>query len=67
MVDMDKMRRVVDIDDTLEMISDIEQSSGVEFSDWEAEFIESIGEQLGTGRALAEDQHEKLREIWNKV
>jgi len=72
MVDMDKMRRSAgrdgnDIDEISDMLADIDNASGVEFTDWELEFIESITDQLSEGRTLTELQLESLQEIWNKV
>jgi hypothetical protein len=36
-------------------------------SDWEREFIQSIDEQLGRGRALTPKQDETLERIWTRV
>ena len=54
-----------------EMLEDIQSSvgcvNGIELSQWEQEFIESIEEQLDEGRTLTEKQHDKLAEIWDRV
>jgi len=39
----------------------------VDLSEWETEFIESIGRQVAAGRELSDKQDEILERIWKKV
>lgn len=54
-----------------QMVEDIRSAEGamggITLSQWEAEFVESIEEQLGNKRSLTENQAEKLEQIWNRV
>jgi len=43
------------------------RNGGLELSQWEADFINSITEQLDDGYNLTERQIEKLTEIWDKT
>lgn len=53
------------------MIEDIRDATGIiggiELSQWEEEFVDSIEERLSDGESLTEAQGEKLEEIWNRV
>lgn len=40
---------------------------GIELSQWEAEFVESIEDRLGKKASLTPDQAAKLEEIWDRV
>lgn len=53
-------------DDIVAMISDcIARES--KLSEWEQDFLQSLDEQLGRGRALTEKQDETLTSIWERV
>lgn len=75
MVDMKKMRaqRSPEASDKkryLEMIQDIRNAAGTygadSLSEWEEGFIDSVEEQLASGRSLSEKQREKLEGIGDK-
>lgn len=40
---------------------------GIELSQWEAEFVESIEDRLGKKASLTPFQAAKLEEIWDRV
>ena len=43
-----------------------EEASDPKFSDWERNFIASLGRHLAQGRTLTEKQREILQRIWAK-
>jgi len=53
-------------DEIEQMLSDIEQRES-SLSDWERQFVDDIGVQLGRGNSLTQRQDEKLEQIWNRV
>jgi hypothetical protein len=53
-------------DEYQSMISDCENRES-RLSEWEQEFIQSLSEQLGTGRTLSIKQIDRLDIIWEKV
>lgn len=53
-------------DDIADMIEDCEKRESM-LSDWEREFIDSIGERLSRGRSLTTRQIETLESIWDRV
>ena len=50
----------------LQMIEDCELRES-RLSDWESNFIDSIGRQLADGRALTLNQSNTLDEIWERA
>ena len=38
-----------------------------DLSEWEAEFVESVGRQVQAGRELSDKQDEVLERIWRKA
>lgn len=55
-----------------EMLEDVRsaakaKSGGIELSEWELEFIESVGRHLNRGHKLTEAQVKKLEEIWDRI
>lgn len=56
----------VDYDEVLEQIGDCENRSE-KLSDWELQFIDSIGQQLSKTGSLSSKQLETLDKIWEKV
>jgi hypothetical protein len=53
-----------------DMVDEIKDAIDIgDFSptEWEAEFVESIGDHLDSGRTLTEAQEEKLQEIHSKA
>jgi hypothetical protein len=48
------------------MIEDCENRS-TKLSDWEHDFIQSLGEQLDNGKTPSPKQIEKLNSIWERV
>ena len=57
-----------------EMLENIEtatsiapRNGGLDLDEWEANFVNSLTEQLDNGRRLSEKQMEKLSEIWDKT
>ncbi len=58
-------------EDPKQMLEDIDSSSrcqnGIELSDWEEEFIESIQSRVDEGRGLSDRQLECLKKIWDRV
>lgn len=55
----------MDIDEIEQMIVDCENRES-ELKPWEAEFIQSLSEQIGE-RDLSENQIKKLESIWERV
>lgn len=53
-------------DEYLTMIDDCEKRES-RLSDWERTFVESIANQLATGKTLSKAQTEKLDDIWEKA
>lgn len=49
-----------------QMLDDCEQRES-RLSDWERQFVDSIGKQLRDGRSLTEKQAARLDEVWNKA
>lgn len=49
-----------------QMIEDCEARES-RLSDWERQFIDSIGEQISAGRSLSPKQAEILDRIWDKA
>lgn len=49
-----------------EMVSDCEKREG-RLSQWEREFIDSVGHRLGSDRSLTEGQARTLEEIWERA
>jgi hypothetical protein len=58
--------RHMDEDDVLAMIEDCENSES-ELTEWEADFIESISDQIGRGLSITAKQVDKLDSIWQRV
>jgi len=56
-----------DADRMAEELSDAIAIGDFEPSDWEAEFVDSITEQLADGKTLTETQVEKLTEVYEKA
>jgi hypothetical protein len=50
----------------LQMIEDCEARES-RLSDWDVNFIDSIGRQLADGRSLTLNQSNALDEIWERV
>ena len=61
----------MDRERALKMLEDIDEATGVingiELNEWEAEFIESITDQIDGGRTPTPKQAESLEQIWGKV
>ncbi len=53
-------------DDIAQMIEDCEARDS-KLSEWEQQFIDSIGAQLARTGGLSQKQRERLEEIWNRV
>lgn len=61
----------MDRQEALKKLEDIDEATGViggiELNDWEAEFIESITDQIDDGRSPTHKQAASLEQIWGKV
>lgn len=55
-----------DHDDNVQMVKDCEQRES-KLTDWERQFVDSIGRQLADGRRLTDRQAETLESTWNRV
>lgn len=56
--------------DTKELLRQITRGildGDIDLSEWETEFVESIGRQVAAGRELTDKQDEVLERIWKKV
>lgn len=53
-------------DDIAQMIEDCEARDS-KLSEWEQQFIDSIGRQLAEHGGLSQKQRDRLEEIWNRV
>ena len=53
-------------DDIAQMIEDCEARDS-KLSEWEQQFIDSIGAQLARTGGLSQKQRKRLEEIWNRV
>jgi hypothetical protein len=56
--------------DTKQLLEEITRGildGDVDLTEWETEFIESIGRQHAAGRPLSDKQDEILERIWKKV
>jgi hypothetical protein len=53
-------------DEYMSMIEDCEDRSD-NLSDWEADFVSSLRDQLETNGSLSPRQVEKLEQVWEKV
>lgn len=53
-------------DDIAQMIEDCEARDS-KLSEWEQQFIASIGEQLAEGGGLSQKQRERLEQIWERI
>ncbi len=53
-------------DEAHTMIEDCEKRES-RLTDWERDFISSVSEHLGRGRALTPKQAETLERIWDKA
>jgi hypothetical protein len=53
--------------DKIEAIRNAENDGALELTEWEAEFVESIDDQLTDGKTLTEPQDESLHGIWRKI
>lgn len=56
--------------DAKELIAEINRAvseGGFDLSEWETEFIESVGRQVQAGRELSDKQDEVLERIWKKA
>lgn len=49
-----------------QMVTDCENRES-KLTDWERQFVDSIGHQLADGRALTDKQSEALNTIWDRV
>ena len=52
--------------DIAQMIEDCEARDS-KLSEWEQQFIDSIGRQLAKNGSLSQKQRDRLEEIWNRV
>jgi len=54
-----------------EMVDDIRSAegcvNGIELTQWEEEFMESIEERLDERRRITEKQLKKLEDIWDRI
>ena len=53
-------------DEHQQMVTDCENRES-KLTDWEREFIDSLGDQLSAGRRLSEKQVEALDKIWERI
>lgn len=54
------------MDEIETMLNDCENRES-KLTDWERNFIASLGERIGRGKRLTEAQEEHLELIWNRV
>lgn len=53
-------------DDIAQMIEDCEARDS-KLSEWEQQFIDSIGRQLAEHGGLSQKQRERLEQIWERI
>ena len=53
-------------DDIAQMIEDCEARDS-KLSEWEQQFIDSIGRQLAKNGSLSQKQRERLEQIWERI
>lgn len=53
-------------DEIATMVSDCEKRES-RLSDYERNFIDSVGREIGSGRSLTKKQADKLEEIWDRA
>lgn len=57
---------MINRDEQAQLLEDCETREE-KLSDWERNFIDSIGKQMAEGHSLTDKQVERLEEIWEKV
>lgn len=55
------------VDDCVSVINIPVYRGGPGYNDWEKEFIESIEDQISSGRKLSEKQEGLLKKLWDRI